>query len=183
MARRLGKDFWWLNRERTHLSICPGIPHLGRRQQMAWTYVLSIILPGFECWCAYWTGVLGLLGYPQWPNWSCHPSGPPDTESQLIYQPCQSETSYCKSRWRVEETTGRFVLPPSTSPASLYIDYQRLYLISVKYLYPLPLVLAALEHLHSAEVFTELDLHSAYNLACLLQGDDLKTVFSKKSGH
>ncbi|KAL0183498.1 hypothetical protein M9458_019194 [Cirrhinus mrigala] len=47
--------------------------------------------------------------------------------------------------------------------------------------YPLPLVPAALEELRGAQVFTKLDLRSAYNLVCA--GDEWKAAFVTPTGH
>lgn len=63
------------------------------------------------------------------------------------------------------------------------IDYRGLNQIMVKYPYPLPLVPSALEQLQSAQIFTKLDLHSAYNLVHIRRGDKWKTVFRTTSGH
>ncbi len=63
------------------------------------------------------------------------------------------------------------------------IDYRALNKITVKFRYPLPLVPAALEHLHEARVFTKLDLRSAYNLIRIREGDEWKTAFVTPTGH
>lgn len=62
------------------------------------------------------------------------------------------------------------------------IDYRGLNDITIKFRYPLPLVPAALEHLHQAKYFTKLDLHSAYNLIRIKKGDEWKTAFSTSTG-
>ncbi|KAL0151195.1 hypothetical protein M9458_053386, partial [Cirrhinus mrigala] len=49
--------------------------------------------------------------------------------------------------------------------------------------YPLPLVPAALEELCGAQVFTKLDLRSAYNLVRIRAGDKWKTAFVTPTGH
>ncbi|KAK3534043.1 hypothetical protein QTP86_000634 [Hemibagrus guttatus] len=63
------------------------------------------------------------------------------------------------------------------------IDYQGLNTITVCYPYPLPLVLVALEQLRGAQVFTKLDLRSAYNLVRIQEGDEWKTAFHTTRGH
>lgn len=63
------------------------------------------------------------------------------------------------------------------------IDYRSLNKITVKYPYPLPLVLAALEQLREVRIFTKLDLRSAYNLVRIRKGDEWKTAFSTTTGH
>ncbi|KAK3575086.1 hypothetical protein QTP86_019735 [Hemibagrus guttatus] len=86
---------------------------------------------------------------------------------------------------------------PSTSPAAAgfffvgkkdgglrpCIDYRGLNAVTVRYPYPLPLVPAALEQLQGAQVFTKLDLRSAYNLVCIREGDEWKTAFHTNHGH
>ncbi|KAL0177175.1 hypothetical protein M9458_026069, partial [Cirrhinus mrigala] len=49
--------------------------------------------------------------------------------------------------------------------------------------HPLPLVPAALEELRGAQVFTKLDLRSAYNLVRVREGDEWKTAFVTPTGH
>ncbi len=63
------------------------------------------------------------------------------------------------------------------------INYRSLNNITVKFRYPLPLVPAVLEHLRGATIFTKLDLHSAYNLIRILEGDEWKTAFVTPTGH
>ncbi|KAK3567364.1 hypothetical protein QTP86_019905 [Hemibagrus guttatus] len=78
----------------------------------------------------------------------------------------------------ITEALAQGYIRPSTSPAASSfffvakkdgglrpsIDYRALNKITVKFRYPLPLVPVVLECLHSATVFTKLDLRSAYNL-------------------
>lgn len=63
------------------------------------------------------------------------------------------------------------------------IDYGGLNLITVKYPYPLPLVLCALEQLHSAQIFTKLNLCSMYNFMHMHEGNEWKMAFSTVSVH
>ncbi|KAK3531902.1 hypothetical protein QTP70_034406, partial [Hemibagrus guttatus] len=96
----------------------------------------------------------------------------------------------------IEEALAQGYICPSTSPAisSFFvakkdgglrpcIDYRALNHIIVKFRYPLPLVPAALEHLHGATVFTKLDLRSTYNLIRIHEGDKWKTAFVTPTGH
>ncbi|KAL0202757.1 hypothetical protein M9458_000775, partial [Cirrhinus mrigala] len=97
----------------------------------------------------------------------------------------------------IKEELAKGFIRPSTSPASAgfffvkkkdgglrpCIDYRSLNEITVKYRYPLPLVPPALEQLRSARYYTKLDLHSAYNLIRIREGDEWKTDFSTTSGH
>ncbi|XP_036068023.1 uncharacterized protein LOC118598811 [Oryzias melastigma] len=63
------------------------------------------------------------------------------------------------------------------------VDFRSLNDITVKYHYPLPLVPAALEQLHTAHYFTKLDLRSAYNLIRIREGHEWKTAFSTTTRH
>ncbi|KAL0150989.1 hypothetical protein M9458_053716 [Cirrhinus mrigala] len=97
----------------------------------------------------------------------------------------------------IQEELAKGFIRPSTSPASAgfffikkkdgglrpCIDYRALNDLTIKYRYPLPLVPSALEQLHSAKIFTKLDLRSAYNLIRIRSGDEWKTAFSTTSGH
>lgn len=96
----------------------------------------------------------------------------------------------------IEEELAKGIIRPSTSPASArfffvkkkdaglwpFIDYWGLNEITIKFRYPLPLVPAALEQLCQAKYFTKLDLHSAYNLIRIREGDEWKTAFSMSAG-
>ncbi len=97
----------------------------------------------------------------------------------------------------IEEALEQECIRPSTSPAASSfflvakkdgglrpcIDYWALNKITVKFRYPLPLVLAALEQLRGARIFTKLDLRSAYNLIRIREGDEWKTAFVTPTGH
>ncbi|KAK3559695.1 hypothetical protein QTP86_017674 [Hemibagrus guttatus] len=97
----------------------------------------------------------------------------------------------------IEEALSQGYICPSMSPAASSfffvakkdgglrpcIDYRALNKITVKFRYPLPLVPSALEHLCGATVFTKLDLHSAYNLIRIREGDKWKTAFVTPTGH
>ncbi|KAK3511404.1 hypothetical protein QTP70_007228 [Hemibagrus guttatus] len=97
----------------------------------------------------------------------------------------------------IKEALDQGYIRPSTSPAASSfffvakkdgglrpcIDYRALNRITVKFRYPLPLVPSALEHLRGATIFTKLDLHSAYNLIWIREGDEWKTAFITPTGH
>lgn len=55
--------------------------------------------------------------------------------------------------------------------------------ITIKFLYLLPLIPAALEEVRPARIFTKLELHSSYNLVRVRAGDKGKTAFSTTFGH
>eukprot|EP00066_Takifugu_rubripes_P011978 XP_011601244.1 PREDICTED: uncharacterized protein LOC105416325 [Takifugu rubripes] len=63
------------------------------------------------------------------------------------------------------------------------IDYRSLNEITIKNKYPLPLLNAAFAPLHQAQVFSKLDLRSAYHLVRIREGDEWKTAFNTPLGH
>ncbi|KAK1802107.1 hypothetical protein P4O66_004449 [Electrophorus voltai] len=63
------------------------------------------------------------------------------------------------------------------------IDYQGLNKISIKDRYPLPLMTSAFKTVQQASIFTKLNLHIAYNLVRIQEGDEWKTAFITPSGH
>lgn len=63
------------------------------------------------------------------------------------------------------------------------IDYRGLNNITVKNMYPLPLISSAFGLLQAATVFSKLDLRNAYHLVRIREGDEWKTVFNTPSGH
>ncbi|KAI2649864.1 Transposon Tf2-11 polyprotein [Labeo rohita] len=97
----------------------------------------------------------------------------------------------------IEEALKQGFIQPSTSPAASSfffvgkkdgglrpcIDYRQLNSQIIRQPYPLPLVPAALEELRGAQVFTKLDLRSAYNLIRIRKGDEWKTAFITPTGH
>ena len=64
----------------------------------------------------------------------------------------------------------------------LVVNYKGLDKLTKKFRYPLPLIETMFDHLHSAEVFTKIDLRSAYNLLRIREGDEWKTAFRTKLG-
>lgn len=78
---------------------------------------------------------------------------------------------------------------PSTSPSPQdgglrsCNDYCLLKQVTMKYHYPLPLVLALLEQLKEVHIFTKFNLRSACNLICICECNDWKTAFSTNFGH
>lgn len=63
------------------------------------------------------------------------------------------------------------------------IDYTGLNDITIKYKYPLPLIDSAFSLLHTACVFSKLDLLNAYHLIRIKDGDEWKTAFNTHLGH
>lgn len=63
------------------------------------------------------------------------------------------------------------------------IDFPGLNKITVKIKYPLPLLASAFELLQGATIFTKLDLHNAYHLLRIREGDEWKTAFNTHLGN
>lgn len=76
---------------------------------------------------------------------------------------------------------GIFFIEKKDSGLRLFIDYRGLNDILVKYLYPLPMVPSAQEQVKEANVFTRLDLRSAYIVIHIKPADKWKTAFSTMS--
>lgn len=75
-------------------------------------------------------------------------------------------------------------LPPlGSSSLRRRMDYSPLNTITVKNRYPLPLVSSVFDQLQQAKVFTKLDLHNAYHLIRIKEGDEWKMGFNTPRGH
>ncbi|KAK3557454.1 hypothetical protein QTP70_027739, partial [Hemibagrus guttatus] len=97
----------------------------------------------------------------------------------------------------INESLAAGIIRPSTSPAAAgfffvskkdgglrpCIDYRGLNKITIRNRYPLPLMATAFEILQEASIFTKLDLHNAYHLVHIRQGDEWKTAFNTPTGH
>ncbi|KAK3507919.1 hypothetical protein QTP70_002982 [Hemibagrus guttatus] len=79
--------------------------------------------------------------------------------------------------------TGFFYVEKKDGGLRPCIDYHGLNAITVRYPYPLPLVPATLEQLQGANIFSKLDLRSAYNLIRIKESDEWKTAFHTTRGH
>uniref|UniRef100_A0A8C7ZXU4 ribonuclease H n=1 Tax=Oryzias sinensis TaxID=183150 RepID=A0A8C7ZXU4_9TELE len=97
----------------------------------------------------------------------------------------------------LQESLQAGIIRPSSSPAGAgfffvgkrdgglrpCIDYRGLNNITIRNTYPLPLLQTAFDQLSGAQVFTKLDLRSAYHLIRIREGDEWKTAFNTPSGH
>ncbi|KAI2646808.1 Transposon Tf2-8 polyprotein [Labeo rohita] len=129
-----------------------------------------------------WDCVIDLLPGAQLPKGKVYPLSIPE---------CQAMEDY------IAEALSQGFIRPSTSPAASNfffvskkdgglcpcIDYQQLNAQIIHQPYLLPLVPAALEELCGSQVFTKLDLQSAYNLVHIREGDEWKTAFVTPMGH
>jgi hypothetical protein len=64
----------------------------------------------------------------------------------------------------------------------LCVDYRGLNEGTIKNRYPLPLLHQTLLRLQKARYFTKLDIHGAYNLVWMAEGEEWKTVFRTRYG-
>lgn len=55
--------------------------------------------------------------------------------------------------------------------------------MTIKNKYPLPLIDSAFSPLHTATVFTKLDLRNTYHLIRIREGDEWKTAFNTPLSH
>ncbi len=115
---------------------------------------------------------------------------------RVEYTPCPFRSA---RQWRIASrrlsNKSSFVPPTSPAACSFFvgkkdeslqpcIDYRTVNDHTVKLPYPLSLVTAALEELCGTCIFSELDMRSDYNLICIRQGNEWKTVgFITPSGH
>jgi hypothetical protein len=63
------------------------------------------------------------------------------------------------------------------------VDYRGLNKITVPNRCPLPLISETLDRLHTAKIYTKLDMRGAYNLVRISKGDEWKTAFRTRYGH
>lgn len=97
----------------------------------------------------------------------------------------------------INDSLAARIIHPSSSPAGAgfffvdkkdktlrpCIDYQGLNDITIKNHYPLTLISSAFELLQGATIFTKLDLHNAYHLVRIREGNEWKTAFNTPTGH
>ncbi len=63
------------------------------------------------------------------------------------------------------------------------VNYHGLNWFTIKNWYPQPLILGLLDQLSHAKVYTKINLHGAYNLVCIQEGDEWKIAFRTCYGH
>ncbi|KAL0146623.1 hypothetical protein M9458_057963 [Cirrhinus mrigala] len=156
----------------------PEVPAEYLAFQDVFTKQAATLLPPHRPWdCA-----IDLLPGAQLPKGRVYPLSIPERQAMEEY---------------ISEALAQGFIQPSTSPAASNfffvgkkdgglrpcIDYRQLNSQVIQQPYPLPLVPAALEELRGAQVFTKLDLRSAYNLVRIRAGDEWKTAFVTPTGH
>ena len=98
-------------------------------------------------------------------------------------------------KW-LEENLKKGFIRASSSPSSapilfvrkgdgslrLCVDYRGLNEGTIKNRYPLPLLQETLMRLSKARYFTKLDVRNAYNLLCIVEGEEWKAAFRTRYG-
>ena len=93
-----------------------------------------------------------------------------------------STSSAGASVFFVEKEKGKTKVHGKPPKKRLVVNYKGLDKLTKKFRYPLPLIETMFDQLHSAKVFTKIDLRSAYNLLRIREGDEWKTAFRTKYG-
>jgi len=106
-----------------------------------------------------------------------------------IYNLSEFELRTLKAYIETNLANGFIQLSSSSAPAlivfaertdgglRLWADYRVLNTGTIKNRYPLPLISEILDRLHGARIFTKLDLHNAYHLIKIKEGDEYQTAF------
>ncbi|KAK3573741.1 hypothetical protein QTP86_032539 [Hemibagrus guttatus] len=141
------------------------LPHHYTDFQEVFSEERAAHLPPHQVWdCA-----IDLLPNTSLPKGRIYPLFLPESKAMEEY----IETSLAAGQIRPSKSpaaAGFFFVGKKDGGLRPCIDYQGLNAITVRYPYPLPLVPAALEQLKGAQVFTKLDLRSAYNLVRIRKG-------------
>src|SRR5436190_5639773 len=69
------------------------------------------------------------------------------------------------------------IVPKKSGNDHIYIDYQKLNIITIKDRYTLPLIEEMQMTVAGAKWFTKIDLQVVYNHICIKEGDEWKTTF------
>uniref|UniRef100_A0A8C5MK70 Gypsy retrotransposon integrase-like protein 1 n=1 Tax=Leptobrachium leishanense TaxID=445787 RepID=A0A8C5MK70_9ANUR len=78
---------------------------------------------------------------------------------------------------------GFFFVSKKEGDLCLCIDFRGLNKITIKNVYPIPLISELFDRLRGSAVYTKLDLRGAYNLIRIKEGHEWKTAFNTRSGH
>ena len=63
------------------------------------------------------------------------------------------------------------------------MDYRKLNAMTIKNIFPLPIVEEILDELSGARLFTKLDMKSGYHQIRMCPSDEYKTAFKTHQGH
>ena len=111
-----------------------------------------------------------------------------------LYSMSEDELTIVKNY--VDDMMKKGLIRPSTSPVGapilfarkkdgslrLCVDYRRLNDLTVKNVYPLPLIHELLDRMAGSSIFSKLDLKDAYWLIRIKKGDEWKTAFRTRYG-
>ncbi|KAK3537129.1 hypothetical protein QTP70_002142 [Hemibagrus guttatus] len=154
------------------------IPHVYEDFREVFSEERATRLPSHQAWdCA-----IDLLTNASPPRERIYPLSLPETKAMEEY----IEEALAVGHIRLSTSpaaAGFFFMGQMDGGLRLCIGYRELNAITIRYPYPLPLVPAALEQLRWTKFFTKLDLHSAYNLVRICEGDEWKTAFHTTHGH
>ncbi|KAK3522496.1 hypothetical protein QTP86_016149 [Hemibagrus guttatus] len=117
-----------------------------------------------------WDSAIDLLPNTSLPKGQIYPLSLPESKAMEDYIEGALAAGHIRPSMS-PAATGFFFVEKKDGGLRPCIDNRGLNAIIVRYPYPLPLVPAALEQLRGAQVFTKLDLRSAYNLVCIREGD------------
>ena len=129
-----------------------------------------------------WDCCIDLIPGQPLPHGRIYPLSLPEQQAMKDYIEEASELGYIRPS-KSPVASPFFFITKKDGGLRPCIDYRGLNQITVKFRYPLPLVPAALERLRGANIFSKLDLRSAYNLVRIRQGDEWKTGFVTPTGH
>ena len=115
--------------------------------------------------------------------------------SIALYRMAPAELTELKKQ--IEELLEKQFIRPSVSPwgasvllvkkkngsSKLCVDYRQLNKITIKNKYPLPRIDDLMDQLHSAAVFSKIDLRSGYHQIRVKSDDVQKTAFQSRYGH
>lgn len=76
-----------------------------------------------------------------------------------------------------------FFVTKKDKTLTLCIDYRLSNQITIKNKYPLSLINSVFEQLQGTTIFSKLNLHNAYLLVCIKEGNEWKTAFRTPLGH
>jgi hypothetical protein len=87
--------------------------------------------------------------------------------------------------WHSKSLVGALILFVKKKDGSFWmcVNYCGLNWFTIKNRYPLPFISRLLDQFSHAKVYTKIDLHDAYNLVHIREGDEWKIAFCTRYGH
>ncbi len=126
--------------------------------------------------------VIELVEVKQLPYGPIYSLGPVELETLKAYIETHLKTGFIRPS---KSSAGAPILFDKKPDGSLRfcVDYRGLNNLTIKNLYPLPLIGESLDRLGRAKRFTQLDLTSAYHRMRIQEGNKWKTAFCTRYGH